>query len=182
MMLTLALLAVQALTIAPVDGDRIQLEVYKTGLLNGKKHVFLFTQYKGKLDYDAEAPVQSRIELTIQAASAQCQDTWVNPKDLKKIQEFALNDMLAAAQHPAITFRSSKVAPKSNEVFEVHGALTIRGIAKPVVVTVTRKPGGKFEGTAIVKHTDFGLKPSKAALGTIGTKDEMTLSFVLTPR
>lgn len=181
-MMLLAMLLLQTLTIAPGGSDRIQLEVFKTGLMNGKKHVFLFTQYKGTLEYDADAPERSRIELHIQSASAQCQDTWVSDKDKKKIQEFALTDMLDAAHHPEITFRSASILPKSADVFEAHGTLTIRGAAKPSVVTVIRKPGGVFEGSATVKHTDYGLKPSKAALGTIGTKDEMTVSFILTGR
>jgi polyisoprenoid-binding protein YceI len=182
-MLLLALwLAAQALTIAPQEGDRIQLEVFKTGLMSGKKHVFLFSKYKGSLEYDAERPEHSRIDLAIQADSAQCQDTWVSAKDLRKIQEFALKDMLAAEKYPSITFKSASVAPKAADAFDVHGTLTIRGIAKPAVVAVIRKPGGKFEGAATVKHSDYGLKPSRAALGTIGTKDEMTVSFLLTPR
>jgi hypothetical protein len=28
--------------------------------------------------------------------------------------------------------------------------------------------------------TDFGIKPAKAALGAVGTRDEMTLRFQLT--
>jgi hypothetical protein len=41
------------------------------------------------------------------------------------------------------------------------------------------KPDKTFTGSATVRITDFGLKPPSAALGVIGTKDEMTFSFVL---
>jgi hypothetical protein len=48
------------------------------------------------------------------------------------------------------------------------------------VVLVTASPGSlSFQGSAKIKLTDFNLKPPKAALGAIGTKDEMSFSFVL---
>jgi hypothetical protein len=34
-----------------------------------------------------------------------------------------------------------------------------------------------LEGGATIKMTDYGLKPPAAALGTIGTKDEMRIEF-----
>jgi hypothetical protein len=37
-----------------------------------------------------------------------------------------------------------------------------------------------IEGASRVRLTDFDLKPPTAALGTMGTKNEMSLRFVLT--
>jgi hypothetical protein len=38
-----------------------------------------------------------------------------------------------------------------------------------------------LSGHAVVRLKDYGLKPPTAALGTIGTKNEMTVEFSLAP-
>ena len=45
---------------------------------------------------------------------------------------------------------------------------------------VTEK-SGVCEGKATVKLSDYKLKPVSALLGAIGTRNEMTVSFVLRP-
>ena len=186
----LGLLAAVALTaepasyvIAPSEGTKFALEVAKTGLMSGKKHIFLFERYKGELTHDASGPANSRVRLVIESASAVCKDTWVSEKDLKKIQKHALEEMLAVEKHRALVFASNSVTAKSATEFVIAGSLTIRGVTKPVSVEVRLQTGAdqslRFEGSAIVKMRDYGLKPPKAALGLIGTENEMVVSFTL---
>ena len=174
-----------AYEIRPVQGARFALTVEKTGLMSGKKHVFVFEDYRGVLLYDPDSPEQSRVDLSIQAASAVCTDKWVSQKDLKKIQAYALDDMLAAERYPELRYSSLGAVRKSETTFEVNGMLTIRGIAKPATVTVTvSTDSGKISslsGHAVVLLKDYGLKPPTAALGTIGTKNEMRVEFSLEP-
>jgi polyisoprenoid-binding protein YceI len=89
--------------------------------------------------------------------------------------------MLAAERYPDIRFASTNVRQSGPDTYEVTGELTIRDRAKPVKVSVTELRGTTtaFRGTAIVRLSDFGLKPPSAALGLVGTKDEMTLMFSL---
>ena len=172
--------------IQPASGDRFALEVYKTGLMSGKKHLFVFERYRGKLLYDADSPQNSRIEFTIEGASLVCKDTWIKPKDVTKVTDTALHEMLDVEKHPEISFVSRSVTRKSDDQFVVEGPLTLRGIARPAAIAVTMKPLSNgalsFTGTAEVKLKDYGLKPPSAALGAVGTKNEMTVSFVLTAR
>jgi polyisoprenoid-binding protein YceI len=170
-----ALLVVYA--IGPAEGSRFALEVDKTGFLSGKKHLFLYERYQGQLEYDPEAPEKSRIDLTIDATSAVCRDTWVKPKDLKKIQDIAF-ELLDVKQHPTLRFVSERIARKPDGTFEVTGHLTIRGITRPVTVAVA-VDARVFTGTATVRMKDYGIKPPSAALGTIGTKNEMRVEFRL---
>jgi polyisoprenoid-binding protein YceI len=188
-MLTLLLVATSfpataaSYDLQPSEGSRMELTVEKTGLLRGKKHLFSFEKYAGMLQFDPMHPEQSVVELQIESQSIVNHDTWVSMKDLRKIQETALGDMLAAERYPYLRFRSISVNRAEENRYEVRGLLTIREISKPVVVIVTStaEEGSALalEGTAIVKLTDFGLKPPKALLGTIGTKDEMRFSFKL---
>ena len=172
-----------AYEIRPAPESRFALEVFKTGLMNGKKHLFLFERFKGKLLYDRQAPENSKVELTIESASAVCKDTWVSPKDLKKVQEHALKEMLAAHKYPEIRFVSQKIRRTSEGTFDAQGALTIREIDKPVTVSVTMKPSStealSLIGKAQVRMKDYGLNPPSAALGLIGAKDEMQVEFAV---
>jgi polyisoprenoid-binding protein YceI len=174
-----------AYNIRPASGARFALTVEKTGLLSGKKHVFVFDAYQGVLHFDPDAPERSSVELSIQSGSATCIDKWVSEKDLKKIQAYALNDMLAAGRYPELHFSSAGAVRKGAGNFEVEGMLTIRGIARPAKVTVALMENSgaisSLSGRAVVRLKDYGLKPPTAALGTIGTKNEMIVEFLLLP-
>ena len=166
-------------TIAPGPNSRFGLEVEKTGFLRGKKHIFIYDRYSGALRLDRAKPENSSIELRVESASIQCLDTWVSDKDKKKILDVALNEMMEASRHPHLAFSSKKITAKEAKTFEVHGVLTIRGVQKPVIVTVTMHSERDWEGRAVVNMKDYGLKPPSAALGTVGTKELMTVTFRL---
>lgn len=181
-----ALAEMRPYAIHALQESRMELLVTKTGLLKGKQHRFVFERYSGTLQYDPQNPQASQVNLSIDSRSAVCKDTWVSAKDLRKIQDFALKDMLDAERYPNITFASSAIKQAASGRFEVQGTLTIRGLAKPVAASVSLITGAgatlSFEGNAEVRLTGYGLKPPSAALGTIGTKDEMAFSFFLISR
>ena len=168
----------------PAPGSRFALIVEKTGLYSGRKHVFAFERYHGKLAYDRAAPERSRVELAVEASSAVLKDDWVSEKDRAKILRTALDDMMDAQHHPQLLFTSNSVKRTGENSFEAHGTLTIRGIARPVAVMVTTagEPLQKLTGRATVSLKDYGLKPPSALLGVIGTKNEMTVEFTLVPQ
>jgi polyisoprenoid-binding protein YceI len=170
-------------TISPTEGANTALIVEKTGLLSGKKHLFVFNRYRGSLHFDRDRPEQSRVQLVIEANSIECKDTWISAKDLKKVQDTALNDMLAASENPEIRFVSTAIRMAGTDNYQVDGELTIRGRSKPAVVKLLLDSSEASKlaarGEARVRMTDYGLKPPSAALGTIGTKDEMTFTFTV---
>jgi polyisoprenoid-binding protein YceI len=170
------------LRIAPAEGARFELRVHKTGLMNGKTHVFLFDRYEGVLAYDPASSEQSRVELTIEAKSLRCTDKWVKAKEIPKIEQVALSEMMQVGQHPRLRFASESVRSLGDGKFDVSGSLTIRGIGKPVVVRVRLHPGANslwIEGESQLSMKDWGLKPPSAALGMVGTKNGMDVAFVL---
>jgi len=178
----------KAYELRPAEGSRFELLVYKTGLMKGKVHTFLFPRYKATLTYDAQAPERSQVRLSIETAPVQLTDTWLSAKDFQKVQEFARKDMLNAERYPSMTFDSSSISEHLRVdgpagEFEVKGTLTIRNVGKPVMIRVRiePRPDGtlRFTGESKIKLTDYGLKPPSAALGTVGTKDEMDVKFIL---
>jgi polyisoprenoid-binding protein YceI len=169
----------------PQPGARFALTVEKTGLWSGRKHVFEFQRYSATLRFDRADPARSVVELTVEAGSAVCNDTWLSDKDRRKVLDFMFRDMLDVEKHPRITFKSTSVVSTGDKRFDVSGTLLIRGIERPHRVSVTIvESGGNLvaaTGRAIVRLTDFGLKPPKAALGAIGTNNEMTVDFRMAP-
>jgi len=169
----------------PATGASLTLTVEKTGLWSGRKHVFEFPRYTAKAIFNDREPSESSVELSIDAADAVCHDAWVSDKDREKVLEYMRRDMLDVERHPQLLFRSERVTATGAGEFELQGRLSVRGVAKPVVVTakVESRNGvvSAVSGTAVVKMKDYGLTPPKAALGAIGTKNEMTVSFRLIP-
>lgn len=122
--------------IQPSPDSRFAVEVAKTGLMSGKKHLFVFERYAGQLQYDKEKPQASRVDLEIDAMSAVVKDEWLGEKNKKKVLEYALDDMLAAAKHPTLKFVSTRVESIAEKRFKVYGTLEIRGIPQPAEVDV----------------------------------------------
>jgi polyisoprenoid-binding protein YceI len=170
--------------IRPSAESTFTLEVSKTGLMAGKKHLLFFEQYAGEVDYNPLHPEISTVRLTVEARSVTCKDAWVKKKEQrKKIVEAAVNDMMAAGQYPQLTFASTRITSKSRGQFEIQGNLTVRGITKPITFVAAAKPSGierlEIDGDAQIHLQDYGLKPPSALVGLIGTKSKMTLRFLV---
>ncbi len=172
----LALALLESAEIRPQAGDWIRVEVAKTGLMRGKKHVFAFPEYKGTVDVGAPA-----FTLRLESGKIQVQDDWLKASDLKKVLEFTLKDMLDATKYPAVEYRTTSVRRTGNEGV-AQGLLKIRGIEKPVEVKIREVGANVYEGESGVDMRLFGLKPPSAALGAIGTEPVMQLRFRLTLR
>ncbi|GGV30286.1 hypothetical protein GCM10010277_13700 [Streptomyces longisporoflavus] len=78
-------------------------------------------------------------------------------------------DYLDAAGHPEIGFRSSRVAESATGTAELRGELTVRGVTRPVAVTVgaVASDGRRLtaEGTATVDRYAFGVTTAKGMTG-----------------
>ena len=92
-----------------------------------------FTDLDGAIAFDDAEPQRSTVNFTIQAGSI---DTGVADRDA----HLRSTDFFAVDQYPTITFRSTAVAPKGNDEFEVTGDLTMRGVTRRVVIPVMRTP------------------------------------------
>ena len=121
-----------------------------------------FTAFSGALQIDEHNPNNSRVEVTIDAASI---DTGVADRDA----HLRTADFLDVERYPKIIFRSARVEgahKKEGDRFRVTGDLEIRGKAIPVTLDATFEGVGKdpwhkqragFAARTEIDRRDWGL-------------------------
>ena len=128
-----------------------------------------FSEFSGTVRFDEDHPEQSSVSLTIGASSV---DTGTPDRDA----HLRSDDFFAVATYPTLTFKSSRVAKTGDEIYDVTGTLTIRGVVKEITLPVTylgtaKDPWGMlragFETSLTLNRKNFGLTWN-AALETGG--------------
>ena len=150
------------------------VRVYKAGVFSalGHNHEISAPISSGGVDVTAR-----QVELRAKTSTLKVLDPGVSEKDRGEIQSTMLGaDVLDAASHPEIVFRSTGAEPSGPGVWKVHGNLTLHGQTRTVDVDV-RVDGEHYVGTSSFKQTQFGIRPVKVAGGTIRVKDEVRIEF-----
>jgi polyisoprenoid-binding protein YceI len=139
-----------------------------------------FADFEGTIEYDEEKPAQSKVNVTIQAASV---DTNTPDRD----KHLRSDDFFAVEQYPTLTFVSTAITPTGSGAFDVAGNLTMRGVTKPIVIPVSylgkaQDPWGNekvaFEGEVKLNRKDFGLNWNAAIeAGGFLVGDEVKVSL-----
>jgi polyisoprenoid-binding protein YceI len=118
-----------------------------------------FGKFEGTIVLDRAKPEESSVEVKIDTTSI---DTG-NPGREKHLNS---PDFFDTAKFPEITFKSTKVAAKGKDAYEVTGDLTMKGVTKPVTLTVSANGftsdgrGGQktgFDVTGKLNRKDFGV-------------------------
>jgi hypothetical protein len=116
-------------------------------------------------------------QLRVDARKLHVLDPEASADTRAKIQETMLGpQVLDADRFPEIDFKSTAVEAKGRGRWLVRGDLDLHGQTHPVAVDVTRKDD-VYRGTAVVKQTEFGIKPVSIAGGTVNVKDEVKIEF-----
>jgi len=150
------------------------VRVFKAGLLSAFGH-----------DHEITAPVaggsvdtaNQRVELRVNAGALRVVDAKGSAKDRDEVQKTMLGpDVLDVERYHEIVFRSTGVESTAPGSWTVRGDLSLHGQTRPVSVQVSEK-AGHYSGHALLKQTDFGMKPTKVAGGTVRVKDEIRIEF-----
>jgi polyisoprenoid-binding protein YceI len=75
-----------------------------------------------------------------------------------------------------VTFRSTRVVPAGHGLHAV-GDLTLLGHTHPLAFDVTLAGDGTLSAAAVIKQTDFGMKPYSALFGALKVADEVRVSL-----
>lgn len=119
-----------------------------------------FAGVQGRLDFDPAHWDAAKVELTVPLATLDLgSDDW---------REAILDGtFLDAGDHPLAHFVSTAVEPTATDHARVTGTLTLRGVARPVVLDVqlnavkrhpiTRRRSAGFSATATLSRREFGM-------------------------
>jgi polyisoprenoid-binding protein YceI len=152
----------------------MRVRVYKAGVLSafGHDHEIAAPIAAGKADPEAHT-----VELRVRAAALRVQDAKASEKDRAEIQKTMLGpEVLDADRHAEIVFRSTGVEAAGAGAWTVRGTLALHGENRPIAVEVREKEG-HYVGSALLKQTDFGIKPVRVAGGTVKVKDQIRIEF-----
>ena len=136
-----------------------------------------FTKFDGTIEIDRANPTASSVNLKIEAASI---DTG-NPAREKHLNS---PDFFDTSKFPEITFNSTTIVAKSKDVYEVMGNLTVKGVTKPVVLTVAANGfandghGGQkagFDVTGKINRKDFGVSWNSMVDGNAMLGDDVDI-------
>lgn len=94
--------------------------------------------------------------------------------DKVDIQKTIDDDVL---KKQGVTFRSTAVSPSADgSGLSVQGDLTLRGNAHPLTFDVTFD-GQRLGGSAVIKQSDWKIKPYSALFGALKVVDEVEVSI-----
>ena len=126
----------------------------------------------------ADDPAGSRIEVTADGASMQVIDGTGRHEGARRRRqgEHRPDDRRGGAHEAGVTFRSTRVEPAGEGLHAV-GDLTLLGHTRPLAFDVSLAGDGTVSAVAVVKQTDFGMKPYSALFGALKVADEVRVSL-----
>jgi len=140
----------------------------------------LFNEFDGSGSFDAANPANSKLQLTIKAAS-------IDTRNADRDAHLRSNDFFDMDTYPEITFASTSVEQAGDVRYRVTGDLTIKGATRPVSIDFeytgsAGDPYGNqrigFEGTTTVNRKDWGVNWNAALeAGGVLVSENVTLEF-----
>jgi len=162
-------------TIDPA-ASTLNVNVSKTGLFSAFAH-----------NHDISAPITSgtvsdgdsaSVKFVVNARGMKVLDAEASASTRAEVEHNMLSDqVLDTLRYPEIAFESTGVQPVGAGAYMVSGSLTLHGQTHPVRVAVRQSGSGKYEGSAKLKQTTFGIQPISIGGGAVKVKDEIDIVF-----
>jgi polyisoprenoid-binding protein YceI len=144
---------------------------------NDQPAVGKFTKFAGGGAFDRTAPGEATLELRIESASIDLNDTLASA--------FAISaEWFDSRHHPLVVYRLSKLTPEGGNDYHAVGTLEIRGRTLPIETTITLEIGdgeAHAAGTLRLDRTDYWLGVGLSAL-FVDIGHEVAVRFELTAR
>ncbi len=141
-----------------------------------------FHDWSGTLLLDTDDITQSKVDVTIQAAS-------IDTKEEKRDAHLRSGDFFDVEKFPTLGFKSTSIEKVSDEEIKIHGDLTIHGVTKPVTLVtevsgIQKDPWGGtrtgFSASVAIQREDYGLTWNAALEAggvVVGKKVDITLEI-----
>ena len=158
-----------------VDASTITIHVGKAGLFSAAGHEHWVNAPISAGTFSDSDPLRVEFKVDAQRMAVK-PDPKVDAATQAQIQKDMQEMTLESRKYPEITFRSSRVEPQGQGLWKVEGLLTLHGVTKSVAVTV-QQTAETYAGHAIIRQTDFGIKPITVGGGLVKVKNEVELDF-----
>ena len=177
MKLSAKLILLAGLAVGVVHAASAAVETYKIDPVHSSigfsiRHFFspvpgAFTKFAGTIVVDREDPTKSSVDVTIDVPSI---DTRMPMRD----NDLRGKNFFAAAEFPAIAFKSKVWKKTGDATYDVTGDLTMHGVTKEVTLNVKSLgfgPGMRgamisgWEATTTLNRNDFGITTYPKVLG-----------------
>ncbi|HKX30490.1 MAG TPA: YceI family protein [Blastocatellia bacterium] len=175
-------------TISPNESS-FWVQVDKAGFLKafGDDHQIGVRIYSGRAVVPESGVGAGALELEIDARSLVVLDRDVSRSDRTKIYNNMHKEVLESEKYQKITFKSVSVSDLKQTGAQIYslklnGDLSLHGVTKRIVLPVTATVSEqqlRAEGQYRLKQSDYGIKPTSAAVGAVKVKDEVVVSFNL---
>jgi polyisoprenoid-binding protein YceI len=157
-------LSAAAFAAAPAPAGSYKIDAAHSGAFFEVGHLGGVSRFMGRFkdisgDFVLDAPEKSKVSVTIKTDSIDSNHDGLD-KHLKS------PDFFNAVQFPAMTFTSTAVKLDGNGQGSIAGNLTLRGVTKPVTLSLKQVGAGKgmkgeqrvgYVATGTIKRTDFGM-------------------------
>jgi polyisoprenoid-binding protein YceI len=151
----------------------LTIHVGKAGAFSAFGHEH---EIRGGIDSgSAETGAHPSVDVHVDARALKVIDRDASEKERAAVQTTMLGpEVLDSERFNYIVFKSTSAEPAGEGKWILHGDLTLRGKIRPVNVLVRLKDG-RYTGEAVVKQTDFGIKPPGKA--GVRAKNEVRIEF-----
>jgi len=164
------------------DAGQLLIKTSRTGLGARAGHDLTIevTRWRAEVTVNAADVAKSSVSVEADAESFEVRKGTGGVKpltdaDRAEIKKTIREKILQTERHPAITFRSTRVAG-TPESFSIDGDLTITGRTQPITVS-GRLTADRVQGSATVVQSRWGIRPYTAFLGALKLSDEVAVEF-----
>jgi polyisoprenoid-binding protein YceI len=159
-------------TLGPEDGI-LSVHTSRTGAVAKAGHdlVIHVTEWSATLDTDAPSLVLDADATSLRVREGRGGMKPLDEDDLANIETTIDDEVLLKRD---IGFRSTRVAA-TDEGFAVEGELTLAGTTRPIAFELTVVD--RVTGAAVVRQTDWGMKPYTALFGALKVADEVRVEI-----
>lgn len=168
-------------TLGP-DFGQLLVKTSRTGLGARAGHDLTIevTRWRAEITVDSADVARSSVNVEVDADSFEVRKGTGGVKpltdaDRSEIKKTIREKILHTGQHPAIIFRSTRVAGTPGS-FSIDGDLTITGRTQPVIAR-GQLTDDRVQGSAAVVQSRWGIRPYTAFFGALKLSDEVTVEF-----
>jgi polyisoprenoid-binding protein YceI len=127
-------------------------------------------------------PARSKIELRASSDSMRVLEGTGGPMTLEDEHKASIKQTIddEILKRTPIEFRSTTVSDAGDGRYAVSGELELAGRREPITFELALGADGTISGAAVVKQTNWGIKPYSALFGTLKVVDEVTVEIAAT--